>query len=158
VDSEAIRLDSEATRGGEEVPRATFDARQLASSEDPPSPAGPHMFVKETPMGTLTYGFQPKGARPDSASGCNQDVCISIVGSSNHVDEWDSVGFVDNAICTWSDFTINSGLVLSTNVICGDGAGAFVAYWHANRYFPSPSLACNTWFAIPGKPCETIRR
>ena len=34
--------------------------------------------------------------------------------------------------------------------------GVFFSDWAANRFFPSPSLACNTWQSIPGEPCETI--
>jgi hypothetical protein len=96
--------------------------------------------------------------QPFSASGCNQEVCISIIGSSNHVDEWDTHAFTEVAMCSWPDFYINNAIVYPGDIICGDGAGVFSAFWKANRYFPSPSLACNTWFNIAGKPCETIRR
>lgn len=57
-----------------------------------------------TPEGTLTYGWRPfptgriqssawpaatvAGEVPDSASGCNLNVCMSITGSGLHVDDW----------------------------------------------------------------------
>jgi len=134
-------------------------------------------IVVKTAAGTLTYQFTPlddqavaaakaTAARqaPNpigqmlSASGCSQEVCISIIGSSNFVSEWDTHAIAEDATCTWPDFLINNAIVYPGDLICGDGAGVFSAFWKANRYFPSPSLACNTWFNIPGKPCETIRR
>jgi hypothetical protein len=138
----------------QEALESSSSAALLPETLDNPS----SWFVKETAFGTLTYGFDPGAVRPASASGCNQDVCISIIGSSNHVDEWDTTGFNNGPMCTWPDFWINNMNVLSGNVICANGAGVFRAFWRANRFFPSPSLACNTWFAIPGRPCETIRR
>jgi len=121
-------------------------------------------FHVSTPDGTLTYGWRPLASGPRSnvaplsASGCNQDVCISIVGSSNHVDSWSSQAFWNGGeTCTRSKFFINSAVIRTGTVVCG-GAGVFFTDWEANKFFPSPSLACNTWTTIPGKPCETIHK
>ena len=108
------------------------------------------------------YGWRPLNTaspdviRPLSASGCNQEVCISISGSSNHVDEWNTTAtWGGGFICTHSFWWINNQLIRTGNGACG-GAGVFFSDWAANRFFPSPSLACNTWQSIPGEPCETI--
>ncbi len=111
----------------------------------------------------MTYGFTPAGkqgnvVQPDSASGCSGYTCITIIGSSNFVTEWYTQGISENAMCTWADFFANAQIVLSANVICGDGPGVFYWYWYPNQTFPSPTVACNRWFNIPGYPCETIRR
>jgi hypothetical protein len=114
-----------------------------------------------TPYGTITYGWRPltvssRSAVPDSASGCNQDVCIEITGSGAHVSDWDTQGYWDGPeICTYSIFEINSIIIRTGTVVCG-GAGVFFTDWPANRSFPTPSLACNQWANIPGYPCETI--
>ena len=118
----------------------------------------------KTPYGTVTYGWRPLAsasvrAIPDSASGCNQDVCIQIIGSSNKVVDWDSQGyyFGSTTLCTRSRFYANGHLIRTGTVVCGE-AGVFYTFWTPNKYFPSPTLACNRWTAIPGYPCETIRK
>jgi hypothetical protein len=126
-------------------------------------PAHSVTFRVTTPYGTLTYGWRPFASKseaviPRSASGCNQDVCISISGSSNHVSDWTTTAYWNGGyICTQSHWVINHANVRTGNGACG-GAGVFFSDWAANRYFPSPSLACNWWKVIPGYPCETIRR
>jgi uncharacterized protein (UPF0333 family) len=117
-----------------------------------------------TPYGTLTYGWRPLGSKPQvtevplSASGCNQDVCIAITGSSNHVSDWNTTAYWGGGyICTQSHWDINNNNIRTGTGACGR-AGVFFSDWQANRYFPSPSLACNWWKVIPGYPCETIRK
>jgi hypothetical protein len=123
--------------------------------------AGP--FRITTPYGTVTYGWRslanaPADVTPDSASGCNQDVCIQIVGTSNKVNDWDSQAYWDGSyLCTRSRFYANNHLIRTGTVVCG-GAGVFYTFWTPNKYFPSPTLACNRWTSIPGYPCETIRK
>ena len=140
---------------GRTAPPAVATANQSAHSVT---------FHITTPYGTLTYGWRPftnetQGtAIPQSASGCNQDVCISIIGSSNHVSDWNTTAYWDGGyICTQSHWVINNANVRTGTGACG-GAGVFFSDWQANRYFPSPSLACNWWKVIPGYPCETISK
>lgn len=119
--------------------------------------------TKSTPYGTMTYGFRPATVgtnvvRPDSASGCSQNTCITIIGSSNYVSEWYTQGIAEGAMCTWADFIANAVTVLSADVVCGDGAGVFYWYWYPARTFASPTVACNRWAGIPGYPCEVIRK
>jgi hypothetical protein len=120
-------------------------------------------ITKVTAQGTLTYGFRPAaagsaGVRPDSASGCNINVCINIIGSSNYVTEWYTTAITEEAACTWADFLANGGIALSADVVCGDGPGVFYSYWYPARTFSSPTHACNRWFNMPGLPCETIKK
>jgi hypothetical protein len=129
-------------------------------SSAPSAPSAPVQHQVTTKYGTLTYGWQPlTGEARDSASGCNQDVCIEIVGTSNHVTDWDTQAYWNGgAKCTRARYLANGRQILLGSVICGSGAGVFYWYWTPNRYFPSPTLACNQWTAIPGYPCETITR
>lgn len=140
------------------------------------SPSAPGTAVTYTEVidgGVLTYGWRPFTAteqsllsasgsdvviQPASASGCSQNVCIKITGSSNHVDSWETTAYnFGGYLCTSSKWWLNSSIIRSGNGVCG-GAGVFFSVWNANQYFPSPSLACNTWVSIAGKPCETIRK
>jgi hypothetical protein len=141
------------------VPAAT--ARALGSA--PGSPRSVTYRVS-TPDGTLTYGWRPVTStpqgplRPASASGCNQDVCLSIVGTGNYVSDWSTTAYWDGGyICTHSFWSLNDRLIRTGNGACGR-AGVFFSDWSPRRGFPYPSLACNTWQVIPGRPCETIKK
>lgn len=116
-----------------------------------------------TPYGEITYGWRPAATEanavvPDSASGCSQDVCISLIGSGAKVNDWSSTAYWDGAtICTHSLFLLNDRVIRQGSVVCGD-AGVFFTDWPANKNFPTPSLACNEWAKIPGEACETIHK
>ena len=129
---------------------ATVDGGQAANAVT---------YTETTPDGTLTYGWRPASAddvQPMSASGCNEDVCISITGTGTYVSDWNTTAYWGGGyICTHSFWFINDSRIRTGNGVCG-GAGVFFSDWQANRHWPSPSLACNTWQNMPGKPCETI--
>lgn len=119
--------------------------------------------VTTTPEGQLVVEFIPNGSKqaaiPNSAFGCNQDVCISLVGSGAFVQQWNTFAFNSGPVCTRAFWELNNYIIVkNTNVICADQAGVFYAYWSPNRNFPTPSLACNWWLNLPGYPCETIHR
>jgi hypothetical protein len=125
------------------------------------SPTGEHAvtYRLETPDGTFAYGWRPlSDVRPASASGCNRDVCISIIGHSNYVSDWGTTAYWGGGyICTHSFWWLNDRRIRTGNGACGR-AGVFFSDWHPKRNFPYPSLACNTWQRIPGRPCETIHK
>ena len=61
-------------------------------------------------------------ARPGFASGCNQDVCIEIVGTSNHVTDWDTQAYWNGgAKCTRARYLANGRQILLGSVICEMG-------------------------------------
>lgn len=119
----------------------------------------------KTPYGTITYGWRPQDPAADaavqpasaqSASGCSQDVCISLIGSGAYVSDWSSTAnWGGPEICTYSIFEINDIVIRTGSVVCG-GAGVFFTDWPAKKNFPTPSQACNQWSGIPGYPCEDI--
>jgi hypothetical protein len=99
------------------------------------------------------------GVQPNSASGCNQDVCIQINGYSNYISYWGTTGFNDGPLCSWPDWWYALNVVATTDILCVDDAGVFIGDWYPNRRFtPNPATACNSWWAINGFPCETVRK
>jgi hypothetical protein len=125
------------------------------------SPTGP--FTVTTPQGELTYGWRPLSAGeivPDSASGCDHNACISIVGTSNYVTTWNTTAYYygNGTLCTIAAWHANDIIVHSSRVICGTGAGAFYSDWTPKEYFASPTKACNGWTHVKGYPCEEITR
>ncbi|MBA3906851.1 MAG: hypothetical protein H0X35_09250 [Pseudonocardiales bacterium] len=140
--------------------------------------------------GTLVYGWRPFTARekadfvsgrsapktaavrlaakPDgelraeSASGCSENVCITIVGTGLFIQEWrTSALYGGNYICTrsrwWHQYRNDpppGWLERTGNGVCG-GAGVFFSDWFPKRNFPT-GIACNTWDYIVGRPCESI--
>jgi hypothetical protein len=97
-------------------------------------------------------------ASPASAVGCNQDVCISIIGNGQHVSYW----------FTWASTTRKKRATEPVYWVAGKVAfyGAVVTGSHSfysslgltNYNFPKANVqVCNTWTGIPGKPCETIK-
>lgn len=138
-------------------------ARVEAAGPAPPSAQGVTHRIS-TPEGTLTYGWRPftstpqSPLRPASASGCSEDVCISIVGTGNYVEDWSTTAYWNGGyICTHSFWFLNDRQIRTGDGNCG-AAGVFFSDWQAKRGFPYPSLACNTWQIIPGRPCETIKK
>ncbi len=113
-----------------------------------------------TKEGVLTYGWRPFTTGvviPESASGCNLDVCISVTGSGTHVTDWNTQGYWDGGyICTHSHYWW--GLPIRTGSGACGAAGVFFSDWHQALDFPNNSQLCNTWDIIPGKPCETVHR
>jgi len=96
------------------------------------------------------------GITPDSASGCNEDVCINIDGASTIVNSWSTTAF-GNVGCTRAYFLYNEGFYEGPEV-CPDGAGPGVYYDNTgpSGYFPDGDQLCNSWLSIAGLPCEYI--
>jgi hypothetical protein len=110
------------------------------------------------PPGGTRPGTGHSAVHPDSASGCSEDVCITIIGDSNYVSDWYTTAYWDGGyVCSHSFWWLNDRLIRTGNGVCG-GAGVFFSDWPAKRYFAYPSLACNTWQIFPGRPCESITR
>lgn len=106
-----------------------------------------------------TAALSGPGATPQiamSASGCSERVCITIYGDGLYISEWDTRALWDgDYICTQSAWWNPKYLPIRYgNGVCG-GSGVFFSYWQPKRNFKQ-ALACNTWYGIPGKPCESV--
>jgi hypothetical protein len=122
------------------------------------SPALRATAMAHLPASLHTQAEQAVNAiRPDSASGCNQNVCISVVGSGRTVNEWNTQAFGD-AGCINALFWRNSSLYfLSPKKICSNGQeGVYYYYYDAQALMNNGDKLCNTWTNIAGRPCETI--
>ena len=93
---------------------------------------------------------------PLTASGCNQDVCIYVVGSGTQVTKWETTAVLPTAMCTVARYWANGVLVYEGTTKCGSGGGSVMSYWTSPGYFAAGTQVCNTWTNVPGKPCETI--
>ncbi len=93
---------------------------------------------------------------PLTASGCNQGVCIYVVGSGTYVTRWETRAVLPTAMCTVSRYWANGVLVYEGTTKCGSAGGSVTSYWPSPGYFPAGTEVCNTWTGIPGRPCETI--
>jgi len=104
---------------------------------------------------------RPATVIPDSANGCNLDVCIDITGSGTNVDNWTTTAF-GNVGCTQPVFLwTEPGQLTSREFgpeICPTSGGDGVYYdtEGPEGFFPGGSHLCNTWIRIAGEPCENI--
>jgi hypothetical protein len=138
-----------------------------AAAETAPTPLVKHgpkgavQYLQQLPehRGALVYGWKPTTLiTPKSAFGCNGDVCISVIGESTTVDEWDTSLF-GNVGCTTARFYINHVLYLSSELVCPDSAepGVYYAWWlpFDVAFFDGDEL-CNSWDNGDGYPCVEI--
>jgi hypothetical protein len=93
---------------------------------------------------------------PRSAYGCNQEVCISVVGNGTYVKTWATSAYPSYAYrCTWANYWANGKLLYSGSLQCRSD---YYYYDSVGIYgnVKAGSQVCNTWYGIPGKPCESI--
>lgn len=93
---------------------------------------------------------------PLTASRCNQNVCIYVVGSGTQVTKWETSAVLPMAMCTVAKYWANGVLVYEGTSKCGSAGGSVMSYWSGPGYFPAGTQVCNTWTNVPGRPCETI--
>jgi hypothetical protein len=109
----------------------------------------------------LRVTVRPATVIPNSASGCNYDVCIDITGSGTNVTNWTTTAY-GNVGCTmpWFIWTEpGQGTQHEPGPeICPTSSGDGVYYDTQGPYgyFPDRTHLCNTWNRIPGEPCENI--
>jgi len=94
---------------------------------------------------------------PDSASGCNVNVCISLTGSGTVVDTWETEGYnsAEDPFCTFSVYWLGGDVLDTGENVCG-GLGWYVGYLGYGIATGGTIQACNSWISISGYPCETI--
>jgi hypothetical protein len=93
---------------------------------------------------------------PLTASGCNQNVCIYVVGSGTQVTKWETTAVLPTAMCTVAKYWANGVLVYEGTIKCGSAGGSVMSYWTRPGYFAAGTQVCNTWANVQGRPCETI--
>lgn len=118
-----------------------------------PSTAGTHTTTKPA---VKTFKAPTS---PTSAFGCNQDVCISIIGNGQHVSYWYTYASTTLAYrTTHPDYWVAGFEVFTGRTM--QGTRSFYSSLGLTNYnIAEPNVqVCNTWTGkIPGKPCETIK-
>jgi hypothetical protein len=89
----------------------------------------------------------------DSASGCNQDVCIEVIGSGLTVDNWNTVAYYSG--CSYAVYWEDNEIAFTGEEVCGDSPLETFASDFSGE-FDNGEQVCNTWIDVAGKPCETI--
>jgi hypothetical protein len=94
---------------------------------------------------------------PDSASGCDLDVCIEVDGASTTVTGWVTTAY-GNTGCANAYFAWNQGYYVGPTVCpSGSGSGVYYDSTGPTGYFPNGDQLCNYWYnGPPGEPCEYI--
>lgn len=104
-----------------------------------------------------TITAMPEGSVvPQSAHGCNKNVCITVTGKKLHVSLWQTTGYSRAAICTFAAYWANGRIIATSNEICARSATLYYSYLKNPGNFPNHTQLCNTWISISGKPCETV--
>ena len=115
---------------------------------------GPKVSTSVAPAGRVAPGSA------QSASGCNQEVCIILTGSGRKVTGWQTTGEYtgsSDAFCTYAVYWAPGNSVYATGItVCG-GPGEYYGYYAEVPIVWSSNIElCNTWAGIPGKPCEEV--
>lgn len=96
-----------------------------------------------------------RAARPDSASGCNEEVCIEVTGSGLVVTKWFTAAFSPDydEICSFPAFWVDDEIDFVGDEICGT---EIEAWDDATEDFENNTQLCNSWPGVAGFPCETV--
>lgn len=94
---------------------------------------------------------------PESAYGCNSDVCIYVNGSGNWVNYVDAYAYPPAYVCSHAKLYKNNALYKSGPTICINGPSQYgVTYFPIDRNFSYGTVLCVEWTNISGRPCETV--
>jgi hypothetical protein len=118
-----------------------------------------------TASGTLTGTAVLIGkAIPNSATGCNQQVCIHVQGTGLFVSYVSSTGFTTSRTgCSFGEFLVRGSVRSVTNPVCWSNPPNYIEYLAS--YYPvgyninNQSQVCVLYKgkgSPPGKPCETV--
>jgi len=131
------------------------------------TPATAHAQTSATPTsvrGALTVSLLGSSVVPNSASGCNQSVCITVIGSGLYVDHVSSTGTTTaRTINVVGQMLVRGSVRLTTNTISMiNSPGNLVllsAYYPVGYNINNGSQVCVRFVgtgAPAGLPCETI--
>lgn len=98
-------------------------------------------------------------AHPNSASKCDADTCLDVVGTGLRVTQMNASGF-GNVGCTAPHYHRNWGFLYTEYNICPDGDGPGV-YWYSYkrpRTFNDGDVVSVHWDNIDGEPAARIHR
>lgn len=121
----------------------------------------PNTVYKDTPRTrALAASVQEKSStgpvmRPDSASGCNDQVCIEVTGTGLEVTKWYTAAYSpdNDDICSYPAFWVDGELDFTGEEICGT---LLEAWDDEPEWFDNHTQLCNTWPGVAGRPCETV--
>lgn len=91
---------------------------------------------------------------PDSASGCNQEVCIEVIGSGLIVDQWNTFAYPPGDDCSFAAYWEDGEIAFTGEEVCGTLLETFASDFDGE--FDNGEQVCNSWVNIGGFPCETI--
>ncbi len=103
-----------------------------------------------------TISMESGSVQPDSASGCNKDVCIYVTGSGLHVSKWETTAYFSSGSCSIAAFWVNHRLTHTSDLICHPTGGWYHYTWSNPGNFADNTKVCNTWTHRDGEPCETV--
>ncbi len=109
-------------------------------------------YEGSTPSPVVALG----GVKPDSASGCNQAVCISVTGIGRIVEDWSTTAYFADGLESFAAYWEN-GVVIATSPPFYASPGTwYYDDWGHIGVFPNGAKLCNSWLGTPGFPCETV--
>jgi len=120
-----------------------------------PGPDGEHVIVSATPLASLGV------VRPDSHSGCNQDVCSDVYGSGLYVSSWDTYAHLGTGHCSYAVFNVNGQTMETGPEECGNTPYIYATGSLINHYYSAGDQLCNQWPheagypSTPGTVCAT---
>lgn len=126
-----------------------------------------YMTVQEGAALGLTPGMSYKGSTPskpvelgsivsDTASGCNQSVCISVIGTGLLVSDWSTKAYFPNAGEIFAAFWANGSVIATSPSVYTPPGEWWTDDWGHEAYFANGTQLCNNWWGTSGKPCETV--
>jgi hypothetical protein len=95
---------------------------------------------------------------PLSASGCNDSVCIEVVGDGLTVDDWNTFVYVDPGSCSFAAYWEDDEIAFTGEEVCAEDDSTLLETYASDfdGEFDNGEQLCNTWVNRAGKPCETI--
>lgn len=110
---------------------------------------------------TQTHSRSKSGIVPDSASGCNDAVCIDVNGSGNYVNWVQENGTATDVGCTYGRLWSNGALIGTSNETCWSSVPTYLQdFWSLNSNFATGTQLCVDYYPLvgapTGMPCETV--
>ncbi len=92
----------------------------------------------------------------DSASGCNQLVCISLVGSGLTVTTWSTTGTYTEQTPAFAVYYKNGVEIASSIIFLAEPGDLYYDQMIGSHSFANGTQLCNGWQGTVGHPCETV--
>lgn len=120
-------------------------------------PSDSSSFVAISAEGSARAGVNALAGEvtPNSASGCNVNVCMQLHGSGLTVDTWNSQAQLSVTMCSFGVYWAAGVIFRTTNQACGS-AGTLLEAYGTSTTWPNNTKLCNSWVNIVGKPCNTV--